>query len=77
MDDFKRTLSYFDPSKQKPKEVHYWLARLTDSEKPVRLSKEHQNWKWVQLKEAEELVEFEDIKKVLREADHFISQQQS
>ncbi|XP_045501692.1 bis(5'-nucleosyl)-tetraphosphatase [asymmetrical] [Colias croceus] len=51
----------------KPKEVIYWLAKLINPETPVKLSDEHQDFKWLPLQQAQELSGFDDMKVMLAE----------
>lgn len=53
--------------KGKPKVVVYWLAKLKNPEEPVKLSDEHQDLKWLPLKEAQEISGYEDMKLLLAE----------
>lgn len=53
--------------KGKPKAVVYWLAKIRDPNQKVTLSDEHQDLKWLPLKEAQEISGFEDMKKLLNE----------
>ncbi|CAG4947765.1 unnamed protein product [Colias eurytheme] len=61
----KKTLSY--EVNGKPKEVIYWLAKLINPETPVKLSDEHQDFKWLPLQQAQELSGFDDMKLMLAE----------
>lgn len=60
-----KTLNY--EVKGKPKSVIYWLAKLKEPEQNVALSDEHQDLKWLPLKEAQEISGFEDMKLLLTE----------
>lgn len=53
--------------KGKPKVVVYWLAKLKNPETTVTLSDEHQDLKWLPLKEAKEISGFDDMKSLLEE----------
>ncbi|KAM3956700.1 purine phosphoribosyltransferase family protein Apf [Aphomia sociella] len=53
--------------KGKPKVVVYWLAKLKDPQKEVKLSNEHQDLKWLPVQQAQDLSGFEDMKKLLAE----------
>ncbi|XP_030832796.1 bis(5'-nucleosyl)-tetraphosphatase [asymmetrical] [Strongylocentrotus purpuratus] len=64
--DFKSTLNYV--VRNRPKEVVYWLAELKDPNAGVKLSNEHQDFKWCDLEEAIRLSGYSDMEKVLRDA---------
>ncbi|XP_022826592.1 bis(5'-nucleosyl)-tetraphosphatase [asymmetrical] [Spodoptera litura] len=51
----------------KPKVVVYWLAKLKNPETKVQLSDEHQDLKWLSLREAQEIAGYEDMKALLLE----------
>ncbi|XP_041465425.1 bis(5'-nucleosyl)-tetraphosphatase [asymmetrical]-like [Lytechinus variegatus] len=68
--DFKSTLNYI--VKNRPKEVVYWLAELKDPTDGVKLSNEHQDFKWCNLEEACHLSGYSDMEKVLRDADNYL-----
>jgi bis(5'-nucleosidyl)-tetraphosphatase len=61
--------------KGKPKQVLYWLAEVNDPNVPVVLSEEHQALKWLKLDDACEIVHYEEMKKVLKEAENAIQAQ--
>ncbi|XP_034172773.2 purine phosphoribosyltransferase family protein Apf [Osmia lignaria lignaria] len=61
--DAKQELKY--EVKGKPKIVVYWLAELLNPDKPVRLSHEHQAFKWLPLEEACSVAKYEDMQKML------------
>ncbi|CAH2089773.1 unnamed protein product [Euphydryas editha] len=63
--NISHTLNY--EVKGKPKAVVYWLAKIKDPNQKVTLSDEHQDLKWLPLKEAQEISGFEDMKKLLAE----------
>lgn len=69
-EDTKKTLNY--KVKGKPKVVHYWLAELVNPDAKVKLSDEHQAYKWLPLKEACEIVGYEDMQTTLVEFDNFL-----
>jgi bis(5'-nucleosidyl)-tetraphosphatase len=52
--------------------VTYWLARLKDDNLQIKISHEHQDWRWVKLSDALELVEHDEMKKLLKEANIYI-----
>lgn len=68
--DFEKCLKY--SVRGRPKEVVYWLAELKDPHTPVKLSEEHQDFKWLNLAEACSYAKFEDMQEVLRDADEYI-----
>ncbi|KAH3837608.1 bis(5'-nucleosyl)-tetraphosphatase [asymmetrical]-like [Dreissena polymorpha] len=70
VDGFKYVLNY--EVRGKPKRVEYWLAEFT-GQTEVKLSNEHTEYKWLELKEALEFAKYEDLKKSLTEADEFIN----
>ncbi|CAB3251167.1 unnamed protein product [Arctia plantaginis] len=49
----------------KPKVVVYWLAKLINPDMNVRLSDEHQDFKWLALEEAQTISGFDDMTKLL------------
>ncbi|KAK9877933.1 hypothetical protein WA026_020156 [Henosepilachna vigintioctopunctata] len=52
--------------KGKPKTVHYWLAELINTNATVKISDEHQEFKWLPLDEACKLAKYEDMVNLLR-----------
>uniref|UniRef100_A0A0B7A9P8 Bis(5'-nucleosyl)-tetraphosphatase [asymmetrical] n=1 Tax=Arion vulgaris TaxID=1028688 RepID=A0A0B7A9P8_9EUPU len=68
--DFERHLKY--NVNGAPKRVVYWLSELCNPNEPVKLSHEHQDYKWLQLTEACSLVKFTDTVDLLKEAHTFI-----
>ncbi|KAJ8029130.1 Bis(5'-nucleosyl)-tetraphosphatase [asymmetrical] [Holothuria leucospilota] len=58
--------------KGRPKEVVYWLAELKDPDTPIRLSEEHQDYKWLPLSEACTYAKYEDLQKALKDAAEYI-----
>lgn len=58
--------------RNRPKRVVYWLAELRNPDTKVKLSKEHQDMKWLGIKEALEIAKYEDLKQALSKADEFI-----
>uniref|UniRef100_A0A8C9UX13 Bis(5'-nucleosyl)-tetraphosphatase [asymmetrical] n=1 Tax=Spermophilus dauricus TaxID=99837 RepID=A0A8C9UX13_SPEDA len=57
---------------QKPKTVIYWLAEVKDYDVEIRLSNEHQAYRWLGLDEACQLAEFKEMKAALQEGHHFL-----
>ena len=70
MDDFKKTLKY--EVNGAPKRVVYWLSQLKDPDSPVKLSHEHQDFKWLELEPALKYAKFADMQETLKQADQFI-----
>lgn len=68
--DAKQELKY--DVKGKPKIVVYWLAELLNLDKPVRLSHEHQAFKWLPLEEACSVANYEDMQKMLKYFNDYI-----
>lgn len=63
--DFSVVLKY--SVKNKPKIVTYWLAELIDPrENDVKLSREHEDYKWLLLNEAMALSGFEDLNEAFK-----------
>ncbi|CAD1479386.1 unnamed protein product [Heterotrigona itama] len=56
----------------KPKVVVYWLAELLDPEKPIRLSDEHQAFKWLSLEEACAVAKYQDMQNALKNFNDYI-----
>ncbi|KJH44904.1 hydrolase, NUDIX family [Dictyocaulus viviparus] len=54
-----------------PKTVKYWLAFLQNSEN-VKLSNEHQKWKWAELDEAIKIAEYAEMGALLRKFKAYI-----
>ncbi|XP_028412971.1 bis(5'-nucleosyl)-tetraphosphatase [asymmetrical]-like [Dendronephthya gigantea] len=71
MKDFKIVLEY--PVKGALKKVIYWLAELTDHDCRVKLSDEHQDFKWANLAKACELVRYHDTQEALTSAEKFLN----
>ncbi|KAJ7335142.1 hypothetical protein JRQ81_013083 [Phrynocephalus forsythii] len=73
LEGFKKELNY--TVKGKPKTVIYWLAEMKDCNTAVRLSSEHQAFRWLTLSEACKLAEYQDMQSVLKEAHQFLCSQ--
>jgi bis(5'-nucleosidyl)-tetraphosphatase len=58
----------------KPKTTVYLLAELIRLNTPVKLSHEHQSFKWVPLDEACQLVKHQSLQEVLKECSAFLHQ---
>ncbi|XP_049784356.1 bis(5'-nucleosyl)-tetraphosphatase [asymmetrical] [Schistocerca cancellata] len=74
-EDFEKTLQY--NVRGRPKEVVYWLAQLKNIDTPVQLSKEHQEYKWLELQAACELAKYPEMQKLLQECDSFLMSRSS
>ena len=72
LDDFKEKISYniHIDSKIIPKEVIFFLAESLT--KKVRLSSEHQNYKWLNFSSAHNQLTYSNAKKVLVKAKSFL-----
>lgn len=62
--------TFFRKGRETPKEVFWYLAETDELE--VNLSKEHNNYLWLQFKEAEEQITFEQEKELLRSARRYL-----
>jgi bis(5'-nucleosidyl)-tetraphosphatase len=58
----------------KPKTTVYLLAELIKHNTPVKLSDEHQCFKWVPLYEACQLVKHQSLQEVMKECSAFLHQ---
>ncbi|KAI1904650.1 hypothetical protein AGOR_G00007870 [Albula goreensis] len=54
------------------KDVLYWLAELKDPKTAVRLSEEHQDYRWAGLEEACTLAGYKDLQHALKDAHSFL-----
>ena len=70
-EDFKDELHY--EVRGKPKTVIYWLSELKNPDFPVKLSKEHTDMKWLNIEDAVEIAEYEDMQQTLRKAYSYIN----
>ncbi|XP_040092054.1 bis(5'-nucleosyl)-tetraphosphatase [asymmetrical] [Oryx dammah] len=70
IEGFRRELSYV--AREKPKIVIYWLAEVKDCDVEVRLSHEHQAYRWLELEDACQLAQFEEMKAALQEGHQFL-----
>ncbi|XP_062984786.1 bis(5'-nucleosyl)-tetraphosphatase [asymmetrical] [Elgaria multicarinata webbii] len=70
IDGFKKELNYI--VKNKPKTVIYWLAEMKDNDTEIKLSSEHQAFRWLTLDAACRLSEYKDMQCTLREAHEFL-----
>ena len=62
--------TFFRKGRETPKEVFWYLAETDELE--VNLSKEHNNYLWLQFNEAEEQITFEQEKELLRSARRYL-----
>ena len=71
--DFKCELKYKVTNHrdgiERPKIVSYWCAEMIDPNCKVTMSDEHQDYKWLSLKDAMNLSGFEDFNKCLEECE--------
>lgn len=70
IEGFRRELNYV--ARQKPKTVIYWLAEVKDYNVEIRLSQEHQAYRWLGLEEACQLAQFKEMKATLQEGHQFL-----
>ncbi|XP_077202677.1 bis(5'-nucleosyl)-tetraphosphatase [asymmetrical] [Paroedura picta] len=70
LEGFRKELNY--TVRDRPKTVVYWLAEMKDNNAEVRLSSEHQAFRWLALKEACELSGYQDMQAAMREAHQFL-----
>ncbi len=70
---FHETIKYWykEEGKKVTKEVHFFLAKVKEDVE-VRISWEHQGYKWVSYEEAMKLIKFPEQKKVLQRAHEHI-----
>ncbi|KAK2704963.1 bis(5'-nucleosyl)-tetraphosphatase [asymmetrical]-like [Artemia franciscana] len=68
--NFKESLSY--EVKGRPKVSVYFLARLKDPNKKITMSEEHQDYKWLNLKMAKDIAQFQDLCSLLDRCEEFI-----
>ncbi|RNA34382.1 bis(5 -nucleosyl)-tetraphosphatase [asymmetrical] [Brachionus plicatilis] len=55
-----------------PKRVVYWIAEMKNADREIKLSDEHIKYGWFRLNDACDIVQYEEMKKVLIKADAFI-----
>ncbi|XP_008693355.1 bis(5'-nucleosyl)-tetraphosphatase [asymmetrical] [Ursus americanus] len=70
IEGFRRELNYV--ARGTPKTVIYWLAEVKDYNVEIRLSQEHQAYRWLGLDEACQLAQFKEMKAVLQEGHQFL-----
>jgi bis(5'-nucleosidyl)-tetraphosphatase len=69
-EDVKRILNY--KVNGKPKVVTYWLAELVNPQAKVKLSEEHQDYKWLNIDEACVYGKYPDLQESLKYFDNYI-----
>ncbi|XP_071447162.1 bis(5'-nucleosyl)-tetraphosphatase [asymmetrical] [Hetaerina americana] len=70
LEGFQEILKY--EVKGAPKTVTYWLAEISHEGVEVKLSNEHQDFKWVPLDEACKLSGYKDMVDLLNKCENFI-----
>ncbi|XP_004392256.1 PREDICTED: bis(5'-nucleosyl)-tetraphosphatase [asymmetrical] [Odobenus rosmarus divergens] len=70
IEGFRMELNYV--ARKKPKTVIYWLAEVKDYNVEIRLSQEHQAYRWLGLDEACQLAQFKEMQAVLQEGHQFL-----
>ncbi|XP_005004116.1 bis(5'-nucleosyl)-tetraphosphatase [asymmetrical] [Cavia porcellus] len=70
IEGFRKELNYV--ARGKPKTVIYWLAEVKDYNVEVRLSPEHQAYRWLGLDEACQLAQFKEMKAAFQEGHQFL-----
>ncbi|XP_018424551.1 PREDICTED: bis(5'-nucleosyl)-tetraphosphatase [asymmetrical] isoform X2 [Nanorana parkeri] len=70
VDGFQKELNYNVNNKAKC--VIYWLAELRDPGAPVKLSNEHQDFRWLPLREACAHAGYQDLQDTLKYAHQFL-----
>lgn len=70
IEGFRKELNYV--ARKKPKTVIYWLAEVKDYDVEIRLSHEHQDYRWLGLDEACQLAQFTEMKAALQEGHQFL-----
>jgi len=75
VDGFKEWIKFYFKHKGKTiMKIATFLLAETETEK-INLSKEHDNYKWLEYKQALELATFDNTKKILKKAHQFIKSQ--
>ncbi|KAM6183446.1 bis(5'-nucleosyl)-tetraphosphatase [asymmetrical] [Erethizon dorsatum] len=70
IEGFRKELNYV--ARGKPKTVIYWLAEVKDYNVEIRLSHEHQAYRWLGLDEACQLAQFKEMKAAFQEVHQFL-----
>lgn len=73
-EDARQELKY--EVNDKPKIVIYWLAELLNHDKSIRLSNEHQAFKWFPLEEACSTAKYADMQDALKNFNDYILKNQ-
>ena len=73
IEGFKHTLFY--KARGKEKAVDYWLAKVKDYNCSVKLSDEHQDFKWLEIKKACDVADFDEMKNALLAANDFLTKE--
>ncbi|KAK4884582.1 hypothetical protein RN001_000853 [Aquatica leii] len=68
--DCKQVLKY--KVKGEPKIVTYWLAELVNHKAVIKLSNEHQDYKWLDIDEACKYAKYVNMQEMLKYFDNFI-----
>ncbi|POI29709.1 hypothetical protein CIB84_006542 [Bambusicola thoracicus] len=71
VEGYRKELHY--PVHGKPKTVVYWLAEVKDCNTEIKLSEEHQAFRWLKLEDACKFAEYEDMQATLKDAHQFLS----
>lgn len=69
-EDAKHELNY--PVKGKPKVVIYWLAELLNPDRSIRMSDEHQAYKWLPLEKACAIARYQEMQDTLKYFNDYI-----
>ncbi|XP_023012565.2 purine phosphoribosyltransferase family protein Apf [Leptinotarsa decemlineata] len=69
-EDCKKVLNY--EVKGKPKTVYYWLAELINPRAEVKLSDEHQDFKWLEIEEAMKYADYKDMRELLLDFEKYV-----
>lgn len=70
IEGFRMELNYV--ARKKPKTVIYWLAEVKDYDVEIRLSQEHQAYRWLGLDEACQLAQFKEMQAALQKGHQFL-----
>lgn len=70
VEGYKKELHY--PVHGKPKTVVYWLAEVKDCNTEIKLSDEHQAFRWLKLEDACKFAEYEDMQATLKDVHQFL-----
>ncbi|KRZ73607.1 Bis(5'-nucleosyl)-tetraphosphatase [asymmetrical], partial [Trichinella papuae] len=68
---FKHQLHY--EANHRQKKVTYWLARIHNATNEIRLSVEHDIYRWCTLEDAKKLIEHSNMFEMILSADNFVS----